>query len=106
MKLSAENRRANFKTQTAAIQRVLVVSAATSKCHVRTAVNSTQPTASTATRSHRPPPSYIVKQQANHGNSPNVLGPLFPGLRAKAKDNSRITQHDALENEAGSSFSV
>ena len=49
---------------------------------MRTAVHSTPPTASTATQPHRSP---VNSQQANHNNSPDVLGPLFPGVRAKSK---------------------
>ena len=70
------------KTRTGTIQRVLLVSAATSEYHVRTAVHRTQPTASTAAQPHR---SSVNSQQANHNSSPDVLGPLFPGVRAKAK---------------------
>ena len=81
-KLSAEIEE-QIKARTATIQRVLqVVSAATSGYYIRTAGQSTQPTASTATQPHRSP---VNRQQANHNNSPNVLGPLFPGVRAKAK---------------------
>ena len=80
-KLSAEIEE-QIKARTATIQRVLLVSAATSGYHIRTAVHSTQPTASTATQPHRSP---VNSQQANHNNSPDVLGPLFPGVRAKAK---------------------
>ena len=77
-----ERRKSKSKARTATIQRVLLVSAATSGYHIGTAVPSTQPTASTATQPHRSP---VNSQQANHNNSPNVLGPLFPGVRAKAK---------------------
>ena len=70
------------KTRTATIQRVLLVSAATSKYHIRTAVHSIKPTASTGTQPHRPSP--VNSQQANHNTIADVLGPLFPGVRAKA----------------------
>ena len=60
----------------------LLVSAATSGYHIRTAVRSTQPAASTSTEPHKSP---VNRQQANHNNRPDVLGPLFPGVRAKAK---------------------
>ena len=43
------------KARTAKFQRVLLHSAATSKCHIRTAVHSILPTASTAAQPHRPP---------------------------------------------------
>ena len=79
-KLSAENRKANRKHEQQ--QRVLLVSAATSGYHIRTAVNNTQRTASTATQPHRSP---VDSQLANRSTSPDVLGPLFPGVRAKAK---------------------
>ena len=82
--MSAEKRKANkSKARTATIQRVLLVSAATSGYHIRTAVHNTQPTASTATRPHRSP---VNSEQANHNNSPNVLGPLFPGRRASQSE--------------------
>ena len=82
-KLGAENRQANRKhEQQQFIQRVVLVSAPTSECHIRTAVHSTQPRASTATQPLR---CTVNSQQANHTNSPDVLGPLFPGVRAKAK---------------------
>ena len=49
-------------------------------------------------RQHRSP---VNSQQANHNNSPNVLGPLFPGVRAKAKiigdDFSMIPSRTTLE---------
>ena len=37
---------------------------------------------STATQPHIPP---VNSQQANHNNSPDVLEPLLPSVRAKAK---------------------
>ena len=40
------------------------------------------PLPATATQPHRSP---VNSQQANHNNSPDVLGPLFPGVRAKSK---------------------
>ena len=70
------------KTQTATIQGVLPVSAATSEDHIRTAVHSTQPTACTSTQPHTSP---VNSQQANHNNNPDVLGSSFPDVRAKAK---------------------
>ena len=75
-----------------------MISAATLKNRIRTAVHSTQPTASTVTQPHKTP---VNSQQANHNNSHNVLGPLFPGVRAKAKiigdDLSVITSRTRLE---------
>ena len=75
-----------------------MVSAATSGYHIRTAVYSTQPTASTATEPHR---SLVNSQQANHNNSPDVLGLLFPGVRAKGKrigdDSSMMPSRTRLE---------
>ena len=86
------------KARTATIQRILLVSAVTSGYHIRTAVHSAQPTASTATQPHR---SLVNNQQANHNNSPNVLGPLFPGVRAEVKrigdDFSMIPSRTRLE---------
>ena len=58
------------------------LSDATSKYHVRTAVHSTQTTASTATQSHRSP---VHSQQANHNKSLDILGLLFPDHWAIAK---------------------
>ena len=42
----------------------------------------TKPTPNTAAHPHRSP---VNSQQANHNNSPDVLGPLFPGVLAKPK---------------------
>ena len=79
----------------------ILVSAATSEYHIRTvlrSVDSTQPTACTATQPHRSP---VNSQQANHNNGPDVLGPSFPGARAKAKiivdDFSMMTSRTRLE---------
>ena len=82
-KLSAENRKRKSKARTATIQRVLLVSAATSGYHIRTAVHSTQPTASTATQPHRSPP--VNSQQANHNNSPTFSGVCFPACGPKRR---------------------
>ena len=71
------------KARTATIQRVPLVRATTSKYHIRAAVHSIQPTllARQHTQPDRPPIN--SQQQANHNNtSPEVLGPLFPGVRA------------------------
>ena len=40
------------------------------------------PLPATATQPHRSP---VNSQQANHNNCPDVVGPLFPSVRAKAK---------------------
>ena len=80
-----------------------MVNAATSENHIRTAVHRTQPTASTATQPHSSP---VNSQQANH-NILDAPGPLFPGVRAKAKRiGDDFSMMYVLENEAASSFSV
>ena len=59
---------------------------------------------STATQPHRPP---VNSQQANHKTSPDILGPLFPGVRAKANIvGGKFRMMHTLEDEVGSSFSV
>ena len=94
----ARKTKSKSNARTATIQRILLVSAATSGYHITTAVHSTQSTASTSTQPHRSP---VISQQANHNNSPNVLGPLFPGVRAKGKrigdDFSMIPSRTGLE---------
>ena len=82
-KVERRKSKSKWKTRTATIQRVLLVSAATSEYHIRTAVHSTQPTASTAAQPHNRSP--VNSQQANHNNSPDVLWHLFPGVRPTAK---------------------
>ena len=84
--LSAENRKENRRHEQQHFLRVLLVSAATSKYPIRIPVHSTQPKASTATQPHRTP---VNSKQANHNNSPDVLGPLFPGMRVKLEENWR-----------------
>ena len=74
------------KPRAATIQRVLLGSAAWSKYHIMTAVDSLQPTANTAKQPHRP--LLVNSQHANHSTSPDALGPLFPGVQAKANTGS------------------
>ena len=45
-------------------------------------------------------------QQANHNTSPDVPGPLFPGVRANANIVRGKFRMMPLGNEVGSSFSV
>ena len=86
-KLSAENRKlienTNSNNSTCP-----TVSIATPKYHIRTAVHSTQPTASTATQ----PQSPVISKQANDSNSPDVLTPCFPAFKPKR---SKIEEHSA-----------
>ena len=60
----------------------------------------------TATQPLRSP---INSEQANHDTSLDVLGPSFPGVRAKSEHTGcglRKIEDDALENGVVSSFSV
>ena len=91
------------KTRTATIQRVLLVSAATSKYHIRTAVHSILPTASTATQPHRPP----RKQPAGEPQHQPRRSRAFVSRRSSLSEHSlRKIEDDTPENEVGSSFSV
>ena len=80
-KLSAENRKSNRKHEQEQF------SASYWSAQPRQNITSGLPytthnTASTATQPHRSP---VNSQQADDNNTPDVLGLLFPGVRAKAK---------------------
>ena len=69
-----------------------LVSAATSKQHIRTAVHST-----------RPP---VNSQQASHINLPRRSRALVSRRSSRSKHSLRIIQDDALQNEVGFLFPV